>query len=202
MYSDQDKPEQKGITPAMSRCWLLVSAAIALIGVAPHVAHGNLCVQEPMMQAAPTVACGSDYFQTVPLTFIDLPVIGRVPLQGLPLNPARFGQTDTIVQRLDDAVINPIPPVPPAINSPAFPGPNPIDLQSQRATVGEHGSSDNRWFHREYFRQPRSFEPRERHRNGEHVLTAGTNLRSGVDQWRCFQLEILTCSLTSVPQPE
>jgi uncharacterized protein (TIGR03382 family) len=58
--------------------------------------------------ALDTVAAGSDYFQTLPGTFANVPGIGFVSFMGNPIGP---GSTDTIVQRQADADINgaPIP---------------------------------------------------------------------------------------------
>lgn len=62
---------------------------------APGVAFG--------LPTPDTVALGTDYFETTPGTFADLPGIGMVDLKGDPFGP---GMTDTIVERQSDATIN------------------------------------------------------------------------------------------------
>ena len=62
-----------------------------------------------LARAVPTVAAGTDYFQTEAGTQFDFGVgIGIVNFMGVPFGP---GGTDTIVQRQADAIINggPIP---------------------------------------------------------------------------------------------
>lgn len=53
---------------------------------------------------ADSVLLGSDYLETIPLTFFDFGgPIGSVALVGRPINPPLLGSTDTIVQRKADA---------------------------------------------------------------------------------------------------
>jgi len=65
---------------------------------------------------ADNVALGTDYFTTQPGAFdyIDLPGVGlfKVNFKGLPLNPARWGATDTIVERTQDIPLNVAPTSP------------------------------------------------------------------------------------------
>ncbi len=69
------------------------------------------------------VPAGLDYLETVPsATYVDFssnpipadffdpgsdPFTGRVNFQGVPINPATHGTTDTIVQRMETAKVNP-----------------------------------------------------------------------------------------------
>ena len=75
-------------------------AALALSALAL-----TLAVARPAAAQAgpPMVALGSDYFQTTAGTFAVLPGIGLVDFVGNPIGP---GNTDTIVQRQADAIIN------------------------------------------------------------------------------------------------
>ena len=85
---------------------IVVTAIVALGG--GRIAWAQVRPPEPDV-TAPTVALGSDYFQTQPGSQFDFGgPIGVVPFMGLPVGP---GQTDTIVQRQADATINggPIP---------------------------------------------------------------------------------------------
>lgn len=78
----------------MCRTWWLSTSLAALALIAPRLAH-----------AVPieTVALGTDYFETAPGTFDNIPGLGRVDFKGVPFGP---GTTDTTVQRQADAVIN------------------------------------------------------------------------------------------------
>jgi hypothetical protein len=83
-------------------------AALALFAIAaPGVALA--CPVPEIPQDRATVACGSDYFQTQPGTFENIPGIGVVNFKGVPFGP---GLTDTIVQRIADIPINGSPIAP------------------------------------------------------------------------------------------
>ena len=75
----------------MKICKLLAASSLVMLLWSP-IAHAD------------NVALGSDYFQTNPGTFFNFgPTIGIVNFIGSPIGP---GMTDTIVQRLNDVVIN------------------------------------------------------------------------------------------------
>lgn len=57
----------------------------------------------PLAAKADVVVLGSDYFQTLPGTFDNVPGIGLVEFKGVPFGP---GNTDTVVQRQANATIN------------------------------------------------------------------------------------------------
>jgi hypothetical protein len=78
----------------------LTAALIAFLIAAPVVARA--CPATEVSQTVPTVACGSDYFQTEPGTFFTFNG-NTVALQGVPFGP---GLTDTIVERTADIPIN------------------------------------------------------------------------------------------------
>src|SRR5262245_17797997 len=61
-----------------------------------------VCLATPAF-AVPVVVLGSDYFQTLPGSFADIPGFGIINFIGNPTGP---GSTDTIQQRKADAIIN------------------------------------------------------------------------------------------------
>jgi hypothetical protein len=66
--------------------------------------YGFKIVQADPIQTSPTVALGSDYFQSQAGTQFNFGgPIGLVNFMGLPIGP---GNTDTLVQRQADATIN------------------------------------------------------------------------------------------------
>jgi hypothetical protein len=134
------------MTPVWKR--LLVSCAspalLALAISAPRIAHA---------QPIDTVALGSDYFATAPGTqFTPADTTTTIPLMGVPLGPGN--NTDTIVQRQADAVINgpsvPIQltalqlestgPVPLFGNIPIFVSLDPANLSKDTGTITITGS--------------------------------------------------------------
>src|SRR5215510_14423402 len=75
---------------------LLLLAAFLTVSLCTASADSTVTV--------PTVALGTDYFQTQPGTFFDFgPGIGIVNFKGKPIGPF---STDTIIQRQADATIN------------------------------------------------------------------------------------------------
>ena len=82
----------------------LIAAGVACVGVASAQDTGEA------KGKLTTIAAGSDYLQTAPGTEASLPLNGKmvkVVLTGVPIKgPIPYGNTDTIIQRTQDAVFS------------------------------------------------------------------------------------------------
>jgi hypothetical protein len=89
-----------------SICWLIAAGAASILGIASAQDEGDAS------KKLTTLAAGSDYLQTGPGTEAALPIGGKmvkVKLTGVPIQGSTgptYGNTDTIIERLKDAVFS------------------------------------------------------------------------------------------------
>jgi hypothetical protein len=92
---------KNGLFRCKGVCWLIAAGAAGVLGIASGQEASKLT----------TIAAGSDYLQTGPGTHATLPINGKmvtVKLHGVPIKGTgqSFGNTDTIIERTQDAVFS------------------------------------------------------------------------------------------------